>query len=141
MKPSSRWTTLFSHGPWVYAAPVALLAALLVWAQPRLVPQVIPSQTTSSDSALTTARSAARPPEERPRERRRHRRGGPPGVPPTVLFLTGGALGYLVGARGRRPLFGPGHGHGPAHWGPPCPPAPHWGAMAPPPPSPRPEAP
>lgn len=40
---------------------------------------------------------------ERPPRRRRHHHGPPPpppGLPLTVVFLIGGALGYLVGKRG-----------------------------------------
>ncbi len=58
----------------------------------------------------------ARPPKDGPRRGPRGHHGPPPhhGVPPTVLFLIGGALGYLVGTRKR---------HGPRHHGVPhhCP--------------------
>ena len=40
---------------------------------------------------------------EKPPRRRRHHHGPPPpppGLPPTVVFLIGGALGYLIGKRG-----------------------------------------
>ena len=33
----------------------------------------------------------------------------PPGLPPTVLFLLGGALGYLIGRQRNDPTFPPPH--------------------------------
>ena len=53
-------------------------------------------------------------PDKRPprRGRRGHHHGPPPpppGIPPTVLFLIGGALGFLIGRKGHRPPPPPPH--------------------------------
>lgn len=106
-KSLQRLRQAFPTSGWAILLPVVL--ALGIWAYHPAPQQGM----THSGATLSTqsdpgawsidARRDGPPPDDRRgrEDRDGGRHHGPPPVPPTVLFLTGAALGYLIGTRRR----------------------------------------